>query len=263
MIRTTLCLMMLAPFGCRRAPPGVASPAAEPAAEAPAGDPIAAALASSDRPAADRARDADRKPAEVLAFFGVEPGDRVVELMAGRGWYTEVLGRLVGPDGVVVAQNNAYVLERFAEGPLTERLARPGLQAVTRLDAELDALPWAEGAAAAGTYDVVLMVLFYHDTVWMEVDRAAMNTAVFHALEPGGVYGIVDHRAAPGSGLRDVQTLHRIDSDVVRDEILAAGFVLDATSDVLAHPEDDGTRNVFDEGLRGRTDRFMMRFVKP
>ncbi|MEZ4241710.1 MAG: SAM-dependent methyltransferase, partial [Myxococcota bacterium] len=212
----------------------------------------------------DRERDVDRKPSDVLDFFGIEPSSRVVELMAGRGWYTEILGRLL-IDGQLVVQNNAYVLERFAEAPLSERLARlDASDRIVRLDAELDALPWlAPDAPDRGTYDAVLMVLFYHDTVWMEVDREAMNRAIFEALRPGGVYAVVDHVAEAGSGLRDVQTLHRIDPEVVRSEVLAAGFVLDGTSDVLAHPEDDHTLNVFDDAIRGRTDRFVMRFVKP
>jgi len=215
------------------------------------------AVAHADRPAADKERDADRKPAEVMAFFEIEPGDRVAELMAGTGYYAELLARAVGSEGKVYAQNNRFVLERFAEKGLSERLARKGLEHVARWDRELDDLELPEGL------DAVIMVLFYHDTYWQEVDRAKMNAAVFAALKPGGVFGIVDHRAEDGSGDRDVRTIHRVDEALVREEILAAGFVLDAASAVLHHPEDDRTANVFSPEIRGKTDRFVLRFRKP
>lgn len=217
-----------------------------------------AAVAHPGRPAEDRARDADRRPAEVLDFFGVRPGDRVAELMSGRGYYAEILARGVGPTGRVYVQNTPFVLERFAEGPLTERLARIGGANVVRLDRPLE-----DPGLPPGELDAVLMVLFYHDTHWQGVDRARMNRAVLDSLVRGGVYGIVDHHAEAGSGDRDVQTLHRIDRALVVAEVLDAGFVLDAESDLLRHPEDDRTRNVFDESIRGRTDRFVLRFRKP
>lgn len=209
------------------------------------------------RPAEDRARDADRKPTAVLGFFDVNPGQTVVELMAGRGYYTEILARVVGPKGKVYAQNNQFVLEKFAEGPLSKRLEHPDLANVERLDTELDAPKIPDGV------DHVLMILFYHDAFWMEVDRAKMNAAVFAALKPGGVYGIVDHHAEAASGARDVKSLHRVDVEVVKKEILAAGFELVGESDVLRHEEDDRTKNVFDESLRGKTDRFVLAFRKP
>lgn len=219
---------------------------------------IDAAVAHPDRPADDRARDAARKPADVLAFYGVEPGMTVLDLMAGRGWYTEILARVVGPEGRVYAQNNAYVVEKFADGPLTERLDRMSLPQVARMDAELEAL-----SVSPGSVDVAFLGLFYHDTYWMELPRDAINRGVFEALKPGGVYAVFDHHAEAGSGTRDVKTLHRVERDLVVAEILEAGFVLDAESDLLARPEDDRTLNVFDDAIRGRTDRFVLRFVKP
>lgn len=216
------------------------------------------AVASPERLEEDRVRDVDRHPAEVLAFFGIGPDMKVAEMAAGRGYYTELLARVVGPGGSVLAQNNAYVLEKFAEAPLTERLARPGLENVTRLDTEFD-----DPQLPTGELDSVLMVLFYHDTYWMKTDRTRMNAAIFAALKPGGVFGVIDHHAAAGSADRDVQTLHRIDAELVKREVLAAGFVLEGESAVLAHPEDDRTKNVFDEALRGETDRFVYKFRKP
>lgn len=219
--------------------------------------PAEAAVAHPDRPAGDRSRDADRRPAEVLAFFGVEPGQRVADLMCGDGYYTEILSRLVGPDGHVWAQNNSIALGRFAERPLTERLAR-GFDNVTRLDRDLDDL------GLPGELDAALLIRFYHDFAWMEADRALFNRQVFEALKPGGVLGIVDHHAEPGSGVRDSQRLHRVDAALVREELQAAGFVLEAESDLLAHPEDTRDWNVFqDEGkVRDKTDRFVYRFRK-
>ncbi|MCB9739836.1 MAG: class I SAM-dependent methyltransferase [Deltaproteobacteria bacterium] len=247
---------------CGGAQPAPAAPAAAPAAAAPAADPaadpIAAAVAHPDRWGEDRARDADRKPAEVLRFFGLASGQKVAEMMAGRGYYAELLSRVVGPQGRVYVQNNAFVLQKFAAAPLAERLGRGGFGNVVRLDNELEApgLP-------TGELDAVLMILFYHDTFWMQADRPKMLAAIFASLRPGGVFGVVDHRAAKGHAADDVKTLHRIEEDVVVREITAAGFVLDGRSDVLAHSADDGSKSVFDPAIRGRTDRFVLRFRKP
>ncbi len=209
------------------------------------------------RPAGDVARDADRKPHQVLEFFGIKTGQKVVELQSGKGYYAELLSAAVGPSGQVYAHNSPFVLEKFAEKPLSERLARPGLENVRRLDTELDAPELPKNL------DAVLIILFYHDAFWQQVDRVKMNKAVFEALEPGGIYGVVDHYAEDGSGDRDVKTLHRVDIDTVKKEITAAGFVLDGESDLLRHPEDQRTINVFKPEIRGKTDRFILRFRKP
>jgi predicted methyltransferase len=219
---------------------------------------VAAAVAATSRPSEDRDRDADRRPADVLTFFGIEAGATVAELMTGRGYYAEILARAVGPNGKVYAQNNAFVLEKFAEQAITDRLAKPGLENVVRLDREID-----DPGLPAGELDAVLMILFYHDTYWMEADRAAMNKAIFDALKPGGLYGVIDHHAEAGSGARDVKSLHRLEAALAEREILAAGFVLEASSELLHHPEDDRTKNVFDESIRGKTDRFIFKFRKP
>ena len=220
---------------------------------------IASAVASSDRPEADRLRDPHRKPGEVLAFFGIERGMSVGDLMAGTGYYSEILSRAVGPEGSVYAQNNSFVVERFVDKPLTERLARPGLENITRLDAELETPGLPAGLDAA------LMIRFYHDMYWQESDRRAFNQAVFQALKPGGIFGIVDHHAPAGTGFAHVKDLHRVDAELVEKEILAAGFVLDAESDLLANPDDTRDWNIFadDAARRDQTDRFVLRFRKP
>jgi predicted methyltransferase len=222
-------------------------------------EPIALAVASAERPEADRKRDADRRPAEVLAFFGIEPGMRVADLMAGTGYYTEILARAVGPEGKVYAQNNRFVLERFAEQPLTERLARPGLENVVRLDRELESPGLPDGLDAA------IMIRFYHDMYWMETNRKAFDQAVFAALKPGAVFGVVDHQAPAGSGFQHARDLHRVEADLVMKELLATGFEFDAASDVLANPDDTHDWNIFadDSARRDKTDRFVFRFRKP
>ena len=222
------------------------------------------------RPEADRARDADRKPAEILAFFGIDEGQRVLDLQATAGFYTEILSGVVGPEGEVYAQNNNFVLERFAEEPLSQRLARlqeTGRDNVTRIDLELDELE------VPGDLDAALFIRFYHDLFWLPTpdenknDRAEFLRRVFAALKPGGVFGVVDHHAESGSGERDAldprEGLHRIDIELVKREVLEAGFRLEAESDVLSNPEDTRDWNIFSEDRRDKTDRFVLRFVKP
>jgi predicted methyltransferase len=231
------------------------------AAPSPA-DPIASALAAPDRSSDDRALDAGRKPGETLAFFGIAPGMRVAELGAGGGYTTELLARIVGASGKVYAQNSKIILERFAEKPWSERLAKPVMQGVVRVDRELDdPLP-----ADAKELDAVVFILFYHDSVWMKTDRDRMNRAIFAALKPGGTYGIVDHSAREGAGLGDVETLHRIEQKVLRAEVERAGFVLDGEGAFLKHADDTRDWNASPRKAgerRGTSDRFVLRFKRP
>jgi predicted methyltransferase len=237
-----------------------AKPATVAVVEVPAS--IRAVVDALDRSDADRVLDAGRHPAETLAFFGIAPGMRVAELGAGGGYTSELLARTVGPTGMVYGQNSKFILERFAESPWSARLKKPVMKPVQRVDREFDdPLP-----PEARNLDAVLMILFYHDTVWMGADRARMNRAIFDALEPGGVYGIVDHSGHPGSATSEVKTLHRIDEQVVRDEIEAAGFRLVSEASFLRNPSDARDWNDSPSaaaGRRGTSDRFVLRFVKP
>jgi predicted methyltransferase len=198
----------------------------------------------------------------MLAFFGVAPGMKVAELFAGGGYTTELLARVVGPTGKVYSENPAWVLERFAAAPFAARLAKPELANVTRADRELDdPLP-----PEASELDAVLSVLIYHDTVWSKVDRSKMNAAVFKALKHGGVYGIVDHSAQPGSGTSGVQTVHRIDEDTLKKEVELAGFKLQAEADFLRNALDTRDWNDSPKAAgdrRGTSDRFVLKYVKP
>ncbi|MEZ4334951.1 MAG: SAM-dependent methyltransferase [Myxococcota bacterium] len=219
-------------------------------------------LAASDRSPADRALDAGRRPAEVFTFFGIDRGQRVAELFAGTGYTTELLARAVGPTGVVYAQNNRFVLDRFAREPLAKRLAGAELANVIAVERELDdPLP-----DSARELDAVVFVLAYHDALWQGTDRVAMNRAVFEALRPGGVYGVIDHLAQDGRGEADAATLHRIDRSLLVEEIRSAGFRLDAELSLLRRPDDARDWNASPSAAgsrRGRSDRVVLRFVKP
>ncbi len=221
------------------------------------------AMAAADRSEKDRAMDAQRKPSETLNFFEIQTGQSVLEIGSGGGYTTELLARTVGPGGQVYGHNSPWVLKRFAEGPWSTRLQKPVMANVTRIDAEFDdALP----AELDGQLDAAVNVLFYHDTVWMEIDRDAMNREIFEALKPGGIYGIVDHSAAEADGVRVTKSLHRISEQALIAEVTAAGFELDASADFLRNPEDtlDWSASPGAAGeKRGTSDRFVLKFRKP
>jgi predicted methyltransferase len=246
--------------GAKPTPPA-GKPAPPPVESAPPADPRAI-VAAPDRDEADKKLDAARHPAELLAFLGLAPGMRVAELGAGGGYTTELLARAVGPKGKVWAQNSAAVV-KFAGKIWAERLTKPVLKkVVVRVDREFDApLP-----ADAKNLDAVVSVLFYHDTVWMNVNRDKMNKAVFAALKPGGEYVVVDHAAAEGHGTKDAKTLHRIEESAVTQEIEKAGFKRSGNADFLRNPSDakdwnDAPGAAGDK--RGTSDRFVLKFIKP
>ncbi|MCA9509121.1 MAG: class I SAM-dependent methyltransferase [Myxococcales bacterium] len=216
---------------------------------------IASAVANAARAPESRERDAERRPAEILALAGIRPGMRVADLASGRGYWAEILAGAVGESGSVVLHNPPYVLERFGDMGVPALLAKPHMANTRALVAPLDGLPLERGA-----YDAVFLGLFYHDLYWQGTDRAAMNAAIRDALAPGGVFVVIDHRAEAGSGARDAKTLHRIDESEVRRDVERAGFALAAQSDVLARSGDDRAKSVFDDAVRGHTDRFVFVF---
>ncbi|MDZ7644157.1 MAG: hypothetical protein U5K76_08110 [Woeseiaceae bacterium] len=240
-----------------------ASGAAPPAAEAVA--PVAEAglrerLAAPSRPQADRERDAGRKPAEIIEFLGIEPGMSVIDLVAASGYYTEVLAIATGPDGRVVAQNPDAVLEMrdgANEKALSERLAGDRLPNVSRLDKNFQDM-----GPADGRFDAAITALNFHDIYNGAGPEAAVDVleTVYEMLEPGGVLGIIDHA---GNADADNASLHRIEKARAIETAEAAGFVLEDESDVLANPDDDRTQRVFAEGLRGNTNRFVLKLRKP
>jgi predicted methyltransferase len=244
------------------APPDDA--AAPPDVEAEAASIYADALAVPTRLAGDYERDASRKPAEVLAFFGIEPGMVVLDLFSGGGYYSELIAHVVGDDGHVDAHaNEAYL--NFVGDEFDARHADGRLPNVSVLMAENNEL-----SLEAGRYDAITMILSYHDLYyddaergWPKFDVAKLNAELYEGLKPGGVLGVVDHQAVPGSPAESGNTVHRIDAAIVVEELTAAGFELEARSDVLHSAEDDHEKNVFNPDVRGKTDRFVLRFRKP
>jgi predicted methyltransferase len=219
-------------------------------------DAYAAALAHADRPEADRARDGLRRSADMLAFMRLEPGDVIADIRPEEGFFTRLFAPVVGPAGHVYA----FVPNQTAgrENAYAETLAAT-YGNVSRVTGALETMAFDR------PLDVVFMGEEYHDFVIprFSVDVPAMNAAVFRALKPGGLYVILDHQAAPGTGVSVAGTLHRIESAELRRQVEAAGFVFDGESRVVANPADDHSLSVFDESIRGRTDRFVYRFRKP
>ncbi len=223
---------------------------------------VAALLAAKDRTPEDVELDKGRHAAELLSFFPIKPGMKVAELGAGGGYTAELLARAVGPKGKVYGQNNKFFLEKFAEKPWSERLKRAQTKNVVRVDREFDdPLP-----PEAKDLDAVFLLLLYHDTVWLKTDRAKMNKKILESLKPGGIYAIVDHSGRAGTGTTEGETIHRIEEDIVKKEILAAGFVLDAEGQFLRNPADTRDWNASPRVAaekRGTSDRFVLRFKKP
>ncbi|MEI7038284.1 methyltransferase [Fulvimonas yonginensis] len=225
-------------------------------------DPIAAAVADPARPAADRAQDAARKPAQVLAFAGIRRGDVVVDMMPGAGYYTRLFSRLVGPTGKVYALEPAQ-MAKAAPKPLAALRAFAGkgdYANVVVLVQPLDALALPQPA------DVVWTSQNYHDLhdpFMGSPDVARVDRRLLAMLEPGGTFLVLDHAAAPGSGFANTDDLHRVDPAAVKKEVTGAGFRFVAASDVLRNPADDHTAAVFDPKIKGHTDKFLLEFRKP
>ncbi len=222
---------------------------------------IKAAVNKPARSDADRKRDETSKPVEVLSFFQVKPGMKVLDLLSGDGYYSEILANVVGDKGEVVAQTNAAYGEYVKEAVQT-RFGNDRLPQVTRLISEVPSLQLGEG-----TFDMILMVMVYHDIYyvadyWPAVDRDNYFSQIHRALKPGGVLAIIDHSALPGSGNSAAQKLHRIDEQFARKDIESAGFTFDSSSDVLRNPDDARTLVVFDDRIRRKTDRFIHRYIK-
>jgi predicted methyltransferase len=223
---------------------------------------IAAAVANPDRPAADRQRDASRKPAEVIAFSHMRRGWIVADVIPATGYYDRIFAGVVGPKGHVYGFYPAE-LTNFLE---KLRLPRNGGTPDSKFPRFTALVAPVNDFAPPLPVDLVWLSDNYHDLhdpFFAPADVAKINAAIFKALKPGGIYLIVDHAAEAGSGLRDTNTLHRIDEAAVKAEVEAAGFQLVGESEVLRNPADDHTKKIFDPAIRGRTDQFVLRFRKP
>ena len=230
---------------------------AVPAADVPGY--VLKAVADPHRPQDDRKLDGSRRPAEVLAFSGVKPGETVAEFLPGGGYYTRLLSDVVGPKGKV------YALETTTWGQDNIAATKAVLSEPGHENVALDLAP-------LGTFhlpvkaDLFWTSLNYHDLhvpKYANVDMAAFNKLVFDSLKPGGSYFIVDHAAQPGTAATASPTLHRIDKTTVIEEVTAAGFRLAGESDALHSASDDHTLKVFDPKVRWKTDQFILKFTKP
>ena len=230
---------------------------AAPAMAAPA-DVKSSVAATSDRSEANLKLDAGRKPVELLAFLGLKKGDRVADMFGGNLYWAEIFGPAIGPKARVTIWQPQQVYDR-----LTAFTAKQPNVFMRVSPIEAPDLP-------ANTYDFMLINLDYHDIYWESADRKiprmdpdAWLKTIYAAMKPGAVVGVVDHIANPGDTRATVEKLHRIDPAVVRADFKRAGFVLELESNMLRNPADDHSLNVFDEQIRGKTDRFVMKFRKP
>ena len=211
------------------------------------------------RPAEDVARDAARKPADMVAFAGIKPGSKVADMIPGGGYFTHIFAAAVGPTGHVTA-----IISEAADAAYPEQSKAVRALATTGYP-NVSVIGHVTDPSLAGTLDVFWTAQNYHDLHNSLSPGAVVgfDTAVFAALKHGGVFVIVDHVAAPGSGLTATKTLHRIDPATVKAEVTSAGFVFDGESKAVANPDDPHTAIVFDPSIRGKTDQFVYRFRKP
>ncbi|HMI83480.1 MAG TPA: SAM-dependent methyltransferase [Polyangiaceae bacterium] len=229
------------------------------------GEAAQAIVDAADRSKMDRSLDGGRQPAKLLEFFRIGPGMQLAELAAATGYTTELLARAVGPTGKVYGQNPRWILEQYAEKWWENRLTKPVMSNVVRVNREFDdPLP-----PDLRDLDAVFCVLFYHDFFWLNVDRDKVNRAVFRALKKGGIYAIVDHSARTGTEGTEAKTIHRVEEKTVRAEIEKAGFRLRAEATFLRNPSDTREWNAAPETeeeaakRRGTSDRFVLAFEKP
>jgi predicted methyltransferase len=221
---------------------------------------VTAAVADKGRDA-DRDADARRHIAEVVAFSGVKPGDKVVDLIPGSGYFTKVFSKIVGSKGhVYMIWPDEYAKEAQPDPVKNLELAKAGYPNTSVI------LQPGAAFATPEPVDLVFTVQNYHDypdKFMGKIDPMIFNRAVYKALKPGGVFLVVDHTAEAGSGMRDTDTLHRIDPAVVKKQVTEAGFVFEGESQALRNPADDLKKLVFDKTIRGHTDQFIYKFRKP
>jgi len=216
----------------------------------------AALIAAPDRSDADRQADKRRDPLPFLKFAGLRPGMKVLDMGAGAGYSTELDARAVAPNGTAYGQNPPDFGER-GKAAFAARLAKPAMKNAVSVERPFDDPVPPE----AQNLDMVTFLFFYHDTTYMQVDRAQMNKKLLAALKPGGLLILCDHAAMAGADISVGKTLHRIDEAVVRRELEAAGFKLVAAGDFWKHPED--ARDFTTQRPTGPVNEFELKFQKP
>ena len=233
-------------------------------AEAPAKSPIAAAVANPGRDADNVKLDEGRKPAQVLAFLGLKRGMHVIDLFGGNRYWSEIMAPAVGPKGHVTVWNPTQFYSDKTKASFEAFAAKnPNVSIVV--------IPFEAPQLAPNSADFVILNDNYHDTYWKsdkykipQMDPAAFLKAVYAAMKPGAVIGVIDHIANPNDDTRaTVEKFHRIDPAVVKADFERAGFLFAGSSDILRNPADDHTLLVFDPKVRGHTDRFVFKFRKP
>jgi predicted methyltransferase len=224
---------------------------------------ITAAVADPARPQADRDRDADRKPAECIAFAGLKPGQRVADLIPGGGYFTRIFSGVVGPKGQVFA----VAPPKRPDAPPDRPEPSAAVRAIAADEHYKNVTVNVEKIAELKLpekLDMVWTSQNYHDVHNVkDIDVGAFNKAVFESLKPGGIYIVIDHVAEKGSGFTTTSTLHRSEPDAVKAEVMAAGFEFAGASDVIANPADDDMTAVFEKALHDKTDRYVLKFRKP
>ena len=245
------------------APPPEQAAAAAPAPTADAAA-IDASIASTDRSAEDKEQDSWRRPAEVLTFMELRPGLHTLDYFAASGYYTELMSRIVGADGKVIAYNNPEYRKFSEDGP-TKRYGNNRLPNVTEVTTPVDTVQ-----LDAASLDAVLFMQSYHDLYWRpkdgswpKTDAAKALAQLVPALKPGAVVVVVDHVAnAGGEPTETVTAMHRIDPAILKRDFEAAGLTFDSESPVFANPADDHKKEVFDKAIRHKTDQVMYKFKK-
>jgi predicted methyltransferase len=220
------------------------------------------ALSGEGRLESDLRRDQTSKPEVVLALLDLQAGDRVADIFGGGGYYSELMGLIVGEGGVVLLHNNEAYLS-FVDKALTERFENRSLPAVVRHDREV-----ANMELGQEELDAAIIIMSYHDLYqvdegWPAIDASDFLDQIFRALKPGGKFLIVDHVAKAGAGADAAKELHRITAEFARRDITGRGFEFAGESDALRNSEDDHSLMVFDPAIRGKTDRFVHLYTKP
>ena len=225
---------------------------------------VAAAVAATGRSEANVKLDAGRKPAELLGFLGLQQGMRVIDMFGANRYWSEIMAPAVGPYGQVIVWQPMQFINDQRKAEFAEFAGRQSNTALIYS-------PFEDPRISTDAFDFMIMNLDYHDVYWQNplrkiprMDPDSWVRRIYDAMKPGAVVGIIDHSAVPGGDTRaTVEKLHRIDPAIVRADFERAGFVLEAESDLLRNPADDRTANVFDEAIRGKTDRFIFKFRKP
>ena len=223
---------------------------------------IETAVMDVNRLPSHKARDENRKPRQVLALSGVQFGDKVADLGAFGGYYTALLSRVVGDKGLVYSIDAGLAIKKLPQFKL-DRLTPAYLKQEQPDNVNFSVAERLDKFVFEKPLDMALMALYYHDAIWTGEDRQAMNQRIYNALKPGGRYVIIDHEALPNSAESYSQQHHRVNASRVKDEILSVGFELEGDYDFLRNPRDRKDKRITDPDIRGRTDRFVLVFVKP